>query len=321
MNFIRASEQALLTKIIMKEPHFKIQAIQEEEFFGKYVFEPLDQGYGQTLGNALRRVLLTSLPGAGVTTVKIDGVKHQFSTLPGMKEDVLELILNIKKLRLRLFSEKPQTIHLSVHGQKKILASDIETPAEVEVVNKDFYLASLSGPKAKLEIEMTVERGFGYSLSEERKVSTIGVIPIDVIFTPVLRVNYKVEATRVGQLTDLDKLILEITTDGTINPKEALEQSAKILVAHFTQIYEPKEEPEESVVITPSVSEDILKMTIDELDLPTRIYNSLKNGGIETIGQLLGTPKRELISIRNMGGKSITLIEEKLREKGVALTV
>lgn len=305
----------------MKGPRFKIQTIIEDESFGKYVFEPLDQGYGHTLGNALRRVLLTSLPGAGVTTVKIDGVKHQFSTLSGMKEDVLELILNIKKLRLRLFSDKPQTIRLSVHGQKKILAKDLEVPAEVEVVNKDLYLASLSGSKAKLDIEMAVERGFGYSLSEERKVSTIGVIPIDVIFTPVTRVNYKVEATRVGQLTDLDKLILEITTDGAISPKEALEESAKILVAHFTQIYEPKEEPEETVVITPSVSEDILKMTIDELDLPTRIYNSLRNGGIETIGQLLGTPKRELISIRNMGGKSITLIEEKLREKGVALTV
>lgn len=305
----------------MRDPRFKMQAVSESESLGKFAIEPLEPGFGHTLGNALRRILLTSLPGAGVTTVKIDGVKHQFSTVPGMKEDVLELILNLKKLKLRSFSDKPQTIRLSVRGQKKIQASLVEAPSDVEVVNKDLYLASLSGPKAKLDMEMTVEKGYGYSLAEERKIATIGVIPIDVIFTPVVRVNYKVEATRVGQLTDLDKLILEITTDGTISPREALEQAAKVLVAHFTQIYEPKEELEEKVVITPSVSEDILKMTIDELDLPTRIYNSLRNGGIETIGQLLGTPKKELVAIRNMGGKSINLIEEKLREKGVALTV
>lgn len=305
----------------MKEPRFKIKPVVEEASFGKFVIEPLEPGFGHTLGNALRRVLLSALPGAGVTTVKIDGVKHQFSTLPGMKEDVLELILNIKKLRLRLFSEKSTTIRLSVRGQKAIHASDIEAPSEVEVVNKDLYLASLASDRSKLDIEMTVESGYGYSLAEERKISTIGVIPIDVIFTPVVRVNYSVEATRVGQLTNLDKLILEITTDGTIGPRDALEQSAKIIVAHFMQIYEPKEEPSEQVAITPTVSEDVLKMTVDELDLPTRIYNSLRNGGIETIGQLLGTPKKELLSVRNMGTKSINLIEEKLREKGVALTV
>lgn len=305
----------------MRDIRFKVQTVTEEENFGKFVIEPLEPGFGHTLGNSLRRVLLTSLSGAGVTTVKIEGVKHQFSTIAGMKEDVLELILNIKKLRLRLFSDKPQTIELHISGQKKILAADIETTAEVEVINKDLYLASLSGPKAKLNMEMTVERGFGYSLSEERKIATVGVIPIDVIFTPVTRVNYKIEATRVGQLTDLDKLILEITTDGTIAPRLALEEGAKILVAHFTQIYAPVKEQVEEVVITPSVSEDILKMTIDELDLPTRIYNSLRTGGIETVGQLLGTPKKELMSIRNMGGKSISLIEERLRGKGVALTI
>lgn len=305
----------------MKEPHFKIKPVIEEASFGKFIIEPLEPGFGHTLGNAFRRVLLTALPGSGVTMVKIDGVKHQFSKIPGMKEDVLELILNIKKLRLRLFSEKPTTIRLSVRGKKQINASDIETSSEVEVVNKDLYLASLASDRSKLDIEMTVERGYGYSLAEERKIATIGVIPIDVIFTPVVRVNYKVEATRVGQLTDLDKLILEITTDGTISPRDALEESAKIIVAHFTQVYEPKEESEEQVAITSIVSEDVLKMTVDELDLPTRIYNSLRNGGIETIGQLLGTPKKELLSIRNMGTKSINLIEEKLREKGVALTV
>lgn len=305
----------------MRDIRFKVQGVKEEDTSGKFVIEPLEPGFGHTLGNSLRRVLLTSLPGAGITTVKIEGVKHQFSTIPGMKEDVLELILNIKKLRLRLFSDKPQVIRLSVHGQKKITAGDIETSSEVEVINKDFYLASLSGSKAKLNIEMTVEQGFGYSLAEERKISTVGVIPIDVIFTPVTRVNYKVEATRVGQLTNLDKLILEITTDGTIAPRVALEEAAKILVLHFTQIYAPSKEKSEEVVITPSVSEDILKMTIDELDLPTRIYNSLRNGGIETVGQLLGTPKKELMSIRNMGGKSIGLIEDKLRGKGVAFTI
>lgn len=305
----------------MKGPNFKIETKVEEKDYGKFIIEPLNPGFGHTLGNSLRRVLMTALPGAAVVSVKIEGAKHQFSTLPGLKEDIINLILNIKTLRLKLADDKA-TIKLLAYGPGEIKAGQIEVPPEVEIVNKDLYLGSLADKKSKLEIEMQVERGFGYILAEERKISTLGVIPIDAIFTPVTRVNYKVEETRVGRLTNLDKLTLEIWTDGTISPREALEEAAKIITSYFLQVYEPKlQTPEEGIAITPSVSEDILKMSVEELDLPTRIYNSLKNGGIETVGQLLGTPKKELTQIRNLGAKSITIVEEKLREKGVALNV
>lgn len=305
----------------MRNPNFKVETKVEENDYGKFVIEPLNPGFGNTLGNALRRVLLTALPGAAVVTVKIDGVKHQFATLPGLKEDIVELILNIKALRLKLSGDKA-TIKLLAYGPGEIRASEIETSPEVEIANKDLYLGSLVDKKSKLEMEMQVEGGYGYILAEERKISTIGVVPIDAIFTPVVRVNYKVEETRVGRITNLDKLILEIWTDGTIAPSEALDEAAKILTSYFLQIYEPKiQSPDEGVAITPAVSEDILKMSVEELDLPTRIFNSLKNGGIETVGQLLGTPKKDLYAIRNMGAKSVIIIEEKLREKGVALNV
>lgn len=305
----------------MKGPNFKIETKVEEKDYGKFIIEPLNPGFGHTLGNSLRRVLMTALPGAAVVSVKIEGAKHQFSTLPGLKEDIINLILNIKTLRLKLTNDKA-TIKLLAYGPGGVKAGQIEVSPEVEIVNKDLYLGSLADKKSKLEIEMQVERGFGYILAEERKISTLGVIPIDAIFTPVTRVNYKVEETRVGRLTNLDKLTLEIWTDGTISPREALEEAAKIITSYFLQVYEPKlQTPEEGIAITPSVSEDILKMSVEELDLPTRIYNSLKNGGIETVGQLLGTPKKELTQIRNLGAKSITVVEEKLREKGVALNV
>lgn len=305
----------------MRNPSFKIEVKTAEQNYGKFVIEPLNPGFGHTLGNALRRVLLTGLPGAAVTSVKIDGIRHQFSTLPGLKEDIIELILNIKNLRLKLEGERA-TIKLLAYGPGEVRADKIETPSEVEIINKELYLGSLSDKKSKLEIEMEVEAGYGYVLAEERKISTIGVIPIDGIFTPVVRVNYKVEETRVGRVTNLDKLILEVWTDGTIEPERAVDEAAKILTSYFIQIYEPKvQAPEEGIAITPSVSEDVLKMSVEELDLPTRIYNSLKNGGIETVGQLLGAPKKELSQIRNMGAKSISIIEEKLREKGVALNV
>lgn len=305
----------------MKGPNFKIETKVEEKDYGKFIIEPLNPGFGHTLGNSLRRVLMTALPGAAVVSVKIEGAKHQFSTLPGLKEDIINLILNIKTLRLKLTDGKA-TIKLLAYGPGEVKAGQIEVSPEVEIVNKDLYLGSLADKKSKLEIEMQVERGFGYILAEERKISTLGVIPIDAIFTPVTRVNYKVEETRVGRLTNLDKLTLEIWTDGTISPREALEEAAKIITSYFLQVYEPKlQTPEEGIAITPSVSEDILKMSVEELDLPTRIYNSLKNGGIETVGQLLGTPKKDITQIRNLGAKSITIVEEKLREKGVALNV
>lgn len=303
-------------------PNFKIHTEEEKDDFGRFVIEPLDQGFGQTLGNSLRRVLLSALPGAAVTGVKINGVKHQFSTLPGLREDIIELILNIKKLRVRLFEEEGATLVLEKTGPGDVNASDFEKNAGVEIVNKDLYLGSLNDKKTKLELELFVEKGYGYLLAEERKSNGMSVIPIDAVFTPVTRVNYKVEETRVGRMTNLDKLIMEVYTDGTISPRFALEEAAKILVSYALQIYEPKASgTEQGVVINPLVSEDALKMTIDELDLPTRVYNSLRNGGIETVGNLLSTPRKELTKLKNVGEKSLTIIDEKLREKGVALTV
>lgn len=302
-------------------PNFKVKKEIERDDYGKFIIEPLPQGYGQTLGNSLRRVLLSSLEGAAVTTVKIAGVKHQFSTLKGLKEDIIELILAIKKIRLKIFDKKEAKMHLVASGPKEIKAGDIETPPAVEIVNKDLYLCSLADKNSKIEIDFTVERGFGYQLADERKVETLGVIPVDAIFTPILRVNYQVEETRVGQKTNFDRLIIEIWTDKTVSPTEALERAAKNLVSFFLQVYEPKTEVEEKVAVTPAISEEVLKMYIEELDLPTRVVNILRNGGIETVGQLLGTPKNDLLKIRNLGLKSIKLIEDKLKEKGVALSV
>jgi len=305
----------------MIEPKFNIKKVVERQDYGMFVIEPLDQGYGHTLGNSLRRVLLSSLKGAAVTKVRIDGVKHQFSTLPGLKEDIIQLILNIKKIRFQLNSDKPVTVALSVKGPKKVTANDLEE-GEAEVVNKDLYLGELTTSKAKLALELTVGPGFGYVTAEEfegRK--EVGTIIVDSLFSPVVRVNYKVEATRVGRMTNLDKLILEIWTDGTITTLDALKESAKTLVSYFLQIYEPKAKSSESVAVTPTISEEILKMTLEELDLPTRIVNALHNGGIETVGQLLGAPKKTLYKIKNLGTKSINHIEEILREKGIALTV
>lgn len=309
----------------MAEPIFKLKEETATTDYGEFVIEPLESGYGHTIGNALRRVLLTSIPGAAVTFVKITGVKHKFSTIPGLKENMVELLLNIKGINFRLADSKPSaTVTLAVKGPKEVMAKDLEVSDGVEVLNKDHYLGSMSDKKAKLEMELTVERGYGYSLSEERKSTNIGVIVTDAAFTPVQRVNYTVSATRVGRQTNLDKLILQIWTNGTVSPSDALKESAKMLATYFLQIYEPKSAaiPTESMVaISPSISEDLLKLTVDELDLPTRIYNSLRNGGIETIGQLLGTSRRDLMSMRNMGNKSISIIEEKLREKGISLTV
>lgn len=302
---------------------FKIKEQKVTDEFGEFIIEPLEQGYGHTLGNALRRVLLVSIPGAAVTSVKISGAKHKFSTIPGLKENVVDFLLNIKGLNLRLLnSEASATVKLSVKGPKEIRAKDLELPEDVEIENKDHYLGFLSDKKAKLDMELTVERGMGYSLAEERKITTLGVLPTDAVFTPIRRVNYEVSATRVGRQTNLDSLTLSIWTNGIVKPREALDKAAKILASYFSQVYEPKVVvASESTASHPSVPEAILRLTIDELDLPTRIYNSLRNGGIETLGQLLEAPKKDLVSMRNMGGKSITVIEEKLKEKGISLSI
>jgi DNA-directed RNA polymerase subunit alpha len=307
----------------MVEPTFKIKDEKVTEEYGEFIIEPLEPGYGHTLGNALRRVLLVSIPGASVTSVKISGAKHKFSTIPGLKENLVDFLLNIKGLNLRLLDSKDQSVvKLSVKGPKEITAKDLELPEDVEVINKDHYLGFLADKKAKLDMELTVEKGMGYSLSDERKISTLGVIPTDAIYTPIRRVNYEVSATRVGRQTNLDKLTLQIWTNGVVKPREALDEAARILSAYFVQVFEPKANAvPETVASQAGIPDVVSRMTIDELDLPTRIYNSLRNGGVETIGQLLETPRKDLISMRNMGGKSIGVIEEKLKEKGISLRV
>ncbi len=307
----------------MDDFNFNVKEITSSPDYGEFIIEPLQPGYGHTMGNAIRRVLYTSIAGSAVTTVSISGVKHKFSTLKGLKENIVDLLLNLKEITFRLSENKQSaTVKLSVKGTRQITAGDIEETDGVEVVNKDQYIGSLSGDSSKLDLEITVEKGYGYSLAEERKISTLGAITVDSVFTPVRRVNYNVVATRVGRQTNLDKLILKIWTNGTIGPREALNQASKIIASYFLQIYKPKGEEamvSENKDNASSISEGVLKMTTDELDLPTRIYNSLRNGGIETIEQLIKTSRKDLISMRNMGGKSLSIIEEKLQEKGVSV--
>jgi DNA-directed RNA polymerase subunit alpha len=306
----------------MIDPNFKIRTEEQTDSYGRFVLEPLENGYAHTLGNALRRVLLASLPGAAPTSVTIEGVKHQFQTLEGLAEDIVEFVLNLKKIRVRLLEGDSAVMRLEATGPGEVTAAAIKTPSNVEIANPELYLGTLSDKKSKISAEITVGRGFGYSVADERKTGTIGVIPLDATYSPVIRVNYKTESTRVGRQTDLDRLVMEIWTNGTIQPMEALKQASKILVSYFLQIYEPRSDGGEvSVAVTPAVSDDVLKMLIEELDLPTRLENALKNGGIETVGQLLGTPRKDLIKIKNLGGKSLSIVEEKLREKGVAFSV
>lgn len=311
----------MIEYIVMLDPILKVKEEKTEKDFGRFIIEPLEPGYGHTLGNSLRRVLLSSIPGAAVTSVRITGVKHKFSTLPGLKENIVDFLLNIKGLNVTLLNSKSSsTIKLSVKGPKKITAADLELSEDVEVSNKDHYLGYLGDKKAKLDMELTVEKGMGYSLAEERKISTVGVIPTDSIFTPVKRVNYEVTATRVGRQTNLDRLVLDIWTDGAVSPREALDESAKLLATYFSQIHNPQTVAVADVAApVSSLPDNVMKLTVDELDLPTRIYNSLRNGGIETFADLLAVPRRDLISMRNMGAKSITIIEDKLKTRGIEL--
>lgn len=304
---------------------FKVKEEKASENYAEFIIEPLQTGFGHTMGNALRRVLLSAIPGAAVTSVRISGVKHKFSTVPGVKENVVDLLLNLKQLNVKLLNSRENaTIHLSVRGPKEVTAADLELSEDVEISDKDQYICSLADKKAKLDMELTVERGYGYSLSEERKATTLGVLTTDAVFSPIRRVNVAVGATRVGRQTNLDSLTLQVWTNGTVSPRAAVDEAAKILSSYFSQIYEPKKSDEgtaDVVSINPSISEDVLKLTIDELDLPTRIYNSLRNGGIETLGQLLSTPRKEIMTMRNMGSKSIVIIEDKLKEKGISLSI
>lgn len=300
---------------------FKVTEEQNNGTQAKVILEPLEGGFGHTLGNSLRRTMLTSLVGAAITSVKISGVQHQFSTIPGVIEDVIQIILNLKKVRVKLYSDKPIHIKISKTGAGEVKGSDIDTMGGGEVTNKDAHIATLTDSKAKLNIEMTVEAGVGYISAEERKMSEIGVLPVDAIFSPVISVNYTVDQTRVGRKTDFDKLIMDIVTDGTISPLEAVQKSAQILSKQFKQVYDPEESETAEATVAPSfVTDDILKASVEELDLPVRITNALKAIEIDTIGKLTTVSPAQLMKAKNLGAKSLNLISDKLVERGLALS-
>jgi len=299
----------------MNEPTFEIKEEVKEKNYGKLIITPLEQGYGDTLGNSLRRVLLTSLPGAAITSVKIAGIKHQFSTLKGVKEDVIEFLLNLKKVRFSYSGDKPVKATLSIKTAGEVKAKDIKVPATVKIANPEFVLAILN-KGAKLEAEMEIESGVGYSPSEDRITGTIGLIPLDASFSPVTRVNYKIEETRVGRLTNYDKLVLEVWTDGTISPKEAITSAAKILVAFFNQIVTPKKVVKEEKAVEDSLG-PTGKLSVEEIGLPTRVANALARAGYETVEELVKAKKEDLVKVRNLGEKSFKIIAVALAEKGV----
>lgn len=299
----------------------KISKLTEKENFGEFVVEPLNPGFGHTMGTSLRRVLLSSLSGGAVTYIKIAGVRHQFSTIEGMSEDVIELILNLKKLKFKIRADKPVKLVLDVKGPKTVLASDIKLPAGVGIANPKQTIVHLAGNKTKLSAEITVEKGTGYVMAEERQTNEIGVIPVDSQFSPVVRVNYTVDATRVGRVTNYDKLTIQVYTDGTVKPSHAIDEAAKILVDHFRLFYdraavvtEVKEEE-----VKDKIPDELLKSTIEELDLPVRVVNALRAGGVETVEDFIKTSKADRLQIKNLGSKSDALVEEKLKEKGIDL--
>ncbi len=299
----------------------KIKYAAQDKNSGTFTIEPLPQGYGMTIGNGLRRVLLASLPGAAITSVKIHGVTHEFSSLKGVKEDMVQFLLNLKRVRIRLDGEKDKvTLKLEATGPGEVKAKAIDAPAGVKIVNPDEHLATLSDKKTKLEAEITVEPGTGYMPVEDRKASGIGLIPLDAVFSPVLRVNYSVEATRVGSNTNFDKLTMTVLTDGTTDPETAVKDAAKILVGGFAMLVEPakkgKDAEEEPKPVRAKAGIDT-GATIEELELPTRVNNALHSAGVETIEDLLNTPSEKLSTIKNLGAKSIKDIQAKLAEKGL----
>ncbi|MFH2085705.1 MAG: DNA-directed RNA polymerase subunit alpha [bacterium] len=298
----------------MQSMNFSVKTIEEKNNYGVFAIEPLENGLGHTLGNALRRVLLSSFRGAAITEVKVGGVTHKFSTLAGLSEDMIDLILNLKSVKVAYDGEEPVTAKLSVKGPKIVTARDIITPATVKIVSSDVVIANLS-KDTKLELELTIGTGYGYSPAEERPTSTIGAMSIDAIYSPVERVAYKVEATRVGRRTDYDKVVMEIYTDGSELPSVVLKEAARILVAAFTQIVEPKEVVDSNVAAT--ISSSVL---VDDLGLPTRVANALKAAGYKTAAELAGASDKDLKTVKNLGGKSLGLIDEALATKGLTRT-
>ena len=309
--------------IEIERPTIECVEMSEDNTYGRFVVEPLERGYGITLGNSLRRILLSSLPGAAVTTVKIDGVLHEFSTIPGVVEDTTDIILNLKQLALRLHTDEPQTLRIDVSGEGVVTARDIQASSAVDIVNPDLPIATLA-KDGRLVMEMTVERGRGYVPADRNKSpdQPIGVIAIDSVFSPVRRVNYTVEDTRVGKVTDYDKLTLEIWTNGTITPEEACSLAAKIMKEHlmlFVGLTDVDSQVEVMVEKEEDEKDKILDMSIDELELSVRSYNCLKRAGINTIGDLISRTPEDMMKVRNLGRKSLDEVEEKLAQFGLAL--
>src|SRR5687768_2335587 len=298
----------------------KIERIEGDERYAKFACEPLPPGYGTTLGNSLRRVLLSSLPGAAITAARVRGVAPEFSTIPGVKEDVVQIVLNLKLIRLRSFSNEPVTLTIEKEGPGIATAGDIITTSEIEIVNPEAPIATLE-PEASLWMELTISTGRGFHSAERREGLPIGVIPIDALFSPVKKVNFAVESTRVGQVTNYDRLILEIWTDGTTTPDEAVATGSKILVEQFTMFAGLG--TTQTVIQAPAAAapgalpSGISDMPIEDLDLPQRAFNSLKRHGITKVGQLLQTPDEELLRMRNFGKKSLDEIKERLAARGL----
>ena len=312
-----------------KEPNIEIVEISEDKKYGRFVVEPLERGYGTTLGNSLRRIMLSSLPGTAVSHIKIDGVVHEFSSIPGVKEDVTEIIMNIKSLAIKNNSDSDEvkTAYIEASGEGVVTAADIQVDSDIEIVNPDQVIATLSGgPDCKLYIEMTIVNGRGYVSSDKNKRDDlpINVIAIDSIFTPVERVNIQIENTRVGQITDYDKLTLEIFTNGTIEPSDAVSLPAKVLSVHLNSFINLSENAKKAVIIAPSEEDDkekVLEMNIDELELSVRSYNCLKRAGINTVEELCNRTSEDMMKVRNLGRKSLDEVLAKLNELGLSLNL
>ena len=309
--------------IEIEKPKIETVEISEGAKFGKFVVEPLERGYGNTLGNSLRRILLSSLPGAAVTSIQIDGVLHEFSTIEGVVEDVASVIMNVKQLALKIYSDEEKVIEIDVKGDGQVTAADITHDSDVEILNPDLYIATI-GKNGHLRMRMYAQRGRGYTPADQNKREDlpIGVIPIDSIYTPVSRVNFQVENTRVGQMTNFDKLSLDVWTDGSIGPKEAISLGAKILTEHlniFVGMTDEAQTAEIMVEKEEDQKEKVLEMTIEELDLSVRSYNCLKRAGINTVLELANKSEDDMMKVRNLGRKSLEEVRAKLDELGLGL--
>ena len=309
--------------IEIKKPRIECIETPTDSSYGKYVVEPLERGYGTTLGNSLRRVLLSSLPGTACTSIKIAGVQHEFSTIPGVKEDVTEIVLNVKSIIANLLTDGPKTVYIEASGEGEITAEDIKPDADVEILNPEKHIATL-GPDGALSMEITLDKGRGYVPADKNKSAqqVIGTIPVDSIYAPVLKVNYAVENTRVGNQTDFDKLTIEVWTDKTISARDALSLGAKILCDHFTLFTDLSDSiGSRSTVVEKEVKrpDTVMKMTIEELDLSVRSFNCLKRANINTVEDLTNKTQEEMIKVRNLGRKSLEEVEHKLTMMGLSL--